>query len=511
MTAAESDSTSLLPEPSGFGATAASVVPPFTKKRHPDTSLELLSDTTSELVSNKTSELASDTTSELPSTPKAQSIQSDVKHNTPNRPTVAESACVRPTKRLRKDPVLDEPKLLWQRPLYVPTVYNEFDNVQPIGRGSFSVVHSATLKHNPTDMDPRRALKCHVSGIKSPSDITSRMREVRMAERAGDHPNLLKYYRAWYETQRQLVMEMELLGPALDGIVANHIRLCSSKPKLSLSPDAGLASNDTKVAKIPTMNPCECQVRLLVNVVRDVGSALHHLHSHGIVHLDVKPENILQDTQRIVARDGVSPCECGNGMADYHWKLGDMGHARLLPPRSGPTSTADGCLPLYGCQTQTPVATTSTALSPKENDGTIVDGDYVRNDDEGDKRFMAPEFFVENIELTPSVDIYSLGMSLSALLADMYGEHGCFGPTTQQSDLADLAAHRLPSNKALNSMINDAKTPIVDALRALVQLMTSPLTAHRPSAGALVSFRRFPQSTSHPPAVATATPVPLVS
>lgn len=51
----------------------------------------------------------------------------------------------------------------------------------------------------------------------------------------------------------------------------------------------------------------------LVRVMRDVAQALSHVHTHRVIHGDLKPENIFLG-------------------ADGHAYLGDYGHAILSPP-----------------------------------------------------------------------------------------------------------------------------------------------------------------------------------
>lgn len=56
-------------------------------------------------------------------------------------------------------------------------------------------------------------------------------------------------------------------------------------------------------------------------IVRDILMGLRHLHSRGVVHLDLKPENLL--LSRAV---GTVPSE------ENHIKIGDFGVSRVLPP-----------------------------------------------------------------------------------------------------------------------------------------------------------------------------------
>lgn len=89
-------------------------------------------------------------------------------------------------------------------------------------------------------------------------------------------------------------------------------------------------------------------------IFRDISKALYALHSNNLVHLDIKPENILE--------------------SDGNYKLGDFGLSRIA------------------------------FISSYE--------DF----DEGDARYLAPEILnVHDLEVTKA-DIFSLGLTLYEII-----------------------------------------------------------------------------------------------
>ncbi|MFN9785918.1 MAG: protein kinase domain-containing protein, partial [Planctomycetia bacterium] len=121
----------------------------------------------------------------------------------------------------------------------------------------------------------------------------------------------------------------------------------------------------------------EVEPRLALSIVGQVCDALQHAHERGVVHRDVKPENIL------VARDGTA-------------KILDFGLAKMVG--------------------QEPRAHTLT-LS-----GQVM----------GTLRYMAPEQYERPLEVDHRADIYSLGVVLYELLT---GEvpMGAFAPASRKA------------------------------------------------------------------------------
>lgn len=134
---------------------------------------------------------------------------------------------------------------------------------------------------------------------------------------------------------------------------------------------------------------------LLKNITLQLASALQHIHQRGLVHLDIKPDNVLISFGGIV-------------------RLADFGQARLLKPLDGSASTTVGTGAAV-CS----AAAAALALCP----------DFDMDGVEGDCQYMSPELLggpdvarrngggLEPVPIGPSAacDIFSLGLTLVEL------------------------------------------------------------------------------------------------
>jgi serine/threonine protein kinase len=122
-----------------------------------------------------------------------------------------------------------------------------------IGRGAFSVVREALNKQT--------GEKVAVKSIRT-KYIKNKllMREIEIMKRVGNHPNILKLYDV-YESKKHLHLVLELVtgGELFDQIVARG----------------------------------EYSEKDASNIVRQIVSAVAHLHANGIAHRDLKPQNLL--------------------------------------------------------------------------------------------------------------------------------------------------------------------------------------------------------------------------
>lgn len=137
-----------------------------------------------------------------------------------------------------------------------------------IGEGSFGKVFRARTRKDNKIYAVKR--------IKTCVSYNSRYTEIKNYENVGEHPNIVQFFMAWEENA-----EIFLL-----------LECC----------DSSLADLSSYYHDIPE--------QFLLAVLLDIGRALQFLHERSLIHLDIKPGNIM-------IRDG-------------HFKLADFGILRDL-------------------------------------------------------------------------------------------------------------------------------------------------------------------------------------
>eukprot|EP00249_Psilotum_nudum_P002955 c16253_g1_i2 orf=258-1373(+) len=192
---------------------------------------------------------------------------------------------------LSRQASLNETKLLMttklKRTASIFTFNKHFEFIQKIGSGSFSMVYEA--------QDRRSGLLYAVKMSKQQfhsREVRERfMREVQTVESLPEHPHVVKYFRCWQQ-DLYLYIQMEL---------------CEGGSLRSLL--------DSMDGLIP-----ESQVW---DFAEQVASGLAHIHANGVLHLDVKPENIFIDSQGALKVGDFSlavPEDC------WDWEEGDGGY-----------------------------------------------------------------------------------------------------------------------------------------------------------------------------------------
>ncbi|KAG8433470.1 hypothetical protein GDO86_017668 [Hymenochirus boettgeri] len=130
-----------------------------------------------------------------------------------------------------------------------------FRNICKLGRGSFGEVY----KVQSLEDGCLYAVKRSVSPFRGESDRQRKLQEVRKHERVGEHPNCLRFVRAW-EEKRMLYLQTELCA----GSLLQHCEEVGGP----------LAS------------------RQIWNITCDLLHGLKHLHDRNLLHLDIKPANV---------------------------------------------------------------------------------------------------------------------------------------------------------------------------------------------------------------------------
>ncbi|XP_024519632.1 probable protein kinase DDB_G0291842 [Selaginella moellendorffii] len=185
---------------------------------------------------------------------------------TPRTPIVVECPGAPSVRTLRSKEMvrqssLSETKLLMTTQLkrtYSNFLFDKhFDFLREIGRGSSSKVYEAR--------DRRHGVLCAVKISKQPffarEDRERFLREIQSVACLPEHPNVVKYYRGWQQ-DAHFHIQMELCD---GGSLRNYLDALSQP------------LDENKVWCF----------------IRQVASGLDHIHSHGVLHLDIKPENIL--------------------------------------------------------------------------------------------------------------------------------------------------------------------------------------------------------------------------
>lgn len=150
----------------------------------------------------------------------------------------------------------------------------EFKELRGLGQGNFSIVRAA--KHRLDGIE--YAIKRSANEITDKALKAQWIQEIHAWARLSGHPNVVRYYSSWFEK----------------GGRGEHAFIQLEKCGMKLSEHAQLTGPLREAD--------------LVNILGQLAAALQHVHAHGMVHMDVKPDNVY------ACEDGV-------------FKLGDFGLA----------------------------------------------------------------------------------------------------------------------------------------------------------------------------------------
>lgn len=166
---------------------------------------------------------------------------------------------------------------------------------------------------------------------------------------------------------------------------------------------------------------------------------LSHCHSHGIYHLDIKPENILFS-------------------ADKMFKLTDFGCAAVLV-NENENENDRSTSPVPTCESPRAVAAEEPSTSCKP-------GTYL---------YASPETFENGPYLPEKIDVWAVGVCIFATLQGVYP---WTTPTTSDINYVQYL-HYCSDNRAADYFKHESVLPISDLLCDLLALMLHPSVSKR--------------------------------
>ncbi|KAL4424004.1 hypothetical protein ABPG75_001305 [Micractinium tetrahymenae] len=171
----------------------------------------------------------------------------------------------------------------------------DFKEVGLLGQGNFSKVFRVRHRFDGREYAVKRSQR---EAQPESQAFAQFIQEAQVLAHLPPHPNVVQYFGCWSE-------------PGGEG---EHLYLQLEKCDVNLGIHASLGE--------------QLREADLLEVLRQMASALAHLHRHGVAHLDVKPDNIyLQDVpEEEAASSGGAPA--------VRYKLGDFGLAMRLNLRT---------------------------------------------------------------------------------------------------------------------------------------------------------------------------------
>jgi len=272
----------------------------------------------------------------------------------------------------------------------------DFKEVGMLGQGSFSKVFRVRHRLDGREYAVKRTIK---EVPRQSPEFLQFLQEVQVLANVPPHPGIVRYFSSWTEAGidggERLFMQLEL---------------CS----------ATLGLHAAMGERVPEAD--------LIEVVRQVASALAHLHDHGVAHLDVKPSNIYlvlpldeEESRGLLVPPGTS------------FKLGDFGQATVM--------------------------------------AAVAAGTHEDGVNEGDCRYLPLEVMNSDYSRLDKADMFSLGAMLYELAS------GIELPTGGQA-YEDLRRGKVP-------LLPTATNSFMRILRALL----SPKPEDRPSAAELLQMQ----------------------
>ena len=198
----------------------------------------------------------------------------------------------------------------------LPRHMRDFCELTVCGDGGFSKVWQARGRLD----GALYALKAFKKASRSNAAKKLALREVHALAALATHPHIVRYYATWMEAECVFIQfELCPRGSLWDAMQRWSTRRAAGGYRSSSSSSSGVALGGSAPSPDGVASAADpVDDALLSALLRDVSSALAHMHTRGIVHLDVKPHNILLSG------------EAESKTTAWTFKLADFGHAQSV-------------------------------------------------------------------------------------------------------------------------------------------------------------------------------------
>jgi serine/threonine protein kinase len=185
----------------------------------------------------------------------------------------------------------------------------DYEIVEELGRGGMAVVYRALER----SLEREVAIKVLPLARTFDHEFVARFQREARLSASLEHPHIVPVYRVGQSGRVNFFVLKFMRGPSLSDLLANEGR----------------------------MEPAEVE-RLLL----EVSDALDHAHGQGIVHRDVKPDNIMRDqTGRYVVMDfGIAKSLSGTQLTQTG---GSIGTPKYMSPEQAKGAELDGGSDFY--------------------------------------------------------------------------------------------------------------------------------------------------------------------
>lgn len=218
-----------------------------------------------------------------------------------NRPALVRQSSLLDTKLLLSQ---SEDQQESQRPIIY---HNDFDEVGLLGSGTFADVYKVQQRWG--DQNVFYAVKKSKRQFRSKKDRELLMAEVRAMKLLGQQSAcayVVPFIRAWQEDSYFYVQ----MGYAERGTVKELLTHLAAPSRRGLSNSTISATVEAGGALVPD--------NTIWHVVHDVAAGLRHIHRCGMVHLDIKPANLLITEQGTIQIGDFGMAACIGSSDDGH-------------------------------------------------------------------------------------------------------------------------------------------------------------------------------------------------